>query len=207
MPVISVKNLYKDFKDLRVLDGVSLDIKKGEKIVIIGASGSGKSTCARLAARLWDHDSGSLTVGGVEVLDVDLNRYTDLYMFNPFSPGVLQQFIETIEDSNGGAPGLVVQVTDEDGEPQEDIDETKLVGLKLGIVFGLEEKVSKKSGNIYRKEDFFNAEFVTVDDIHEGKFTVPELKKLDNVPTASSTADVVDTTAGFTPIKDEDVPF
>ena len=33
MPVISVKNLYKDFKDLRVLDGVSLDIKKGEKIV------------------------------------------------------------------------------------------------------------------------------------------------------------------------------
>lgn len=118
-----------------------------------------------------------------------------------------KKFIETIEDSNGGAPGLVVQVTDEDGEPQEDIDETKLVGLKLGIVFGLEEKVSKKTGNIYRKEDFFNAEFVTVDDIHEGKFTVPELKKLDNAPTASSASDVVDTTAGFTPIKDEDVPF
>jgi ATP-binding cassette subfamily B protein len=37
----------------------------------VGPSGSGKSTCARLSARLWDHDSGSLTVGGVEVLDVD----------------------------------------------------------------------------------------------------------------------------------------
>jgi ATP-binding cassette subfamily B protein len=53
------------------LEGVSFTAKEGEVTALVGPSGSGKSTCARLSARLWDHSSGTLTVGGVEVLDVD----------------------------------------------------------------------------------------------------------------------------------------
>ena len=58
--MISVKNLYKDFGKLRVLDGVSLDIKKGEQVVIIGASGSGKSTLLRCLNFLEDPTYGEI---------------------------------------------------------------------------------------------------------------------------------------------------
>lgn len=120
--------------------------------------------------------------------------------------GFFKQFIEILENSNGGAPGLVVQIEDENGVPQEDIDETKLPGLRLGMVFGLEEKYNEKKGRVYQREDFYNAEFMTVDEIHEHAYTVPELKTLDNVPSVVA-AGVVDTTMGFATNDVEETPF
>ena len=54
-----------------VLDDVGFTAKEGEITALVGPSGSGKSTCARLAARFWDAATGSITVGGVDVSQVD----------------------------------------------------------------------------------------------------------------------------------------
>ena len=54
-----------------VLKDVGFTAREGEITALVGPSGSGKSTCARLAARFWDAAAGSITVGGVDVSQVD----------------------------------------------------------------------------------------------------------------------------------------
>lgn len=55
----------------KVLTDVSFTAKEGEVTALVGPSGSGKSTVTRLAARFWDATSGKVTVGGVDVANVD----------------------------------------------------------------------------------------------------------------------------------------
>ena len=54
-----------------VLTDVSFTAKEGQVTALVGPSGSGKSTCARLAARFWDATAGTVSVGGVDVSNVD----------------------------------------------------------------------------------------------------------------------------------------
>lgn len=54
-----------------VLNNVSFTAKEGQVTALVGASGSGKSTAAKLASRFWDVTSGSVSVGGINVSSVD----------------------------------------------------------------------------------------------------------------------------------------
>ena len=60
MSCISVRNLYKKFKNDEILKGIDLDIERGEVISIIGASGGGKSTFLRCLTGLEDINSGTI---------------------------------------------------------------------------------------------------------------------------------------------------
>lgn len=63
----------------QVLYGVSFTAKQGEVTALIGPSGGGKSTAARLAARFWDADSGKITIGGTDVKTVDPEKLLSAY--------------------------------------------------------------------------------------------------------------------------------
>ena len=74
-PLISVSNVTKSFGKLRVLNNITTNIYPGEKVVIIGPSGGGKSTFLNCLNCLQDIDSGSIYFDGVDIADpkVDIN--------------------------------------------------------------------------------------------------------------------------------------
>ena len=67
--VISAKNLKKHYGQLEVLKDISVDVKEGEVLCIIGPSGSGKSTLLRCLNRLEEIQSGTITILGEELVN------------------------------------------------------------------------------------------------------------------------------------------
>ncbi|MEB2786950.1 ABC transporter ATP-binding protein [Algoriphagus persicinus] len=65
--VVVIRGLEKSFGDLDVLKGVDLDLHKGENLVVLGKSGSGKSVLIKIMVGLLKQDSGSMNVLGKEV--------------------------------------------------------------------------------------------------------------------------------------------
>ncbi len=76
--------------EANVLNDVSFEARQGEVTALIGPSGGGKSTTARLAARFWDVNSGTVTLGGTDISTIDpealLKNYSivfqDVVLFN-----------------------------------------------------------------------------------------------------------------------------
>ena len=66
-PLVQIRGVKKSFGTTRVLDGVDLDVAKGEVVCVIGPSGSGKTTLLRCINLLETYDDGSIKVDGVEV--------------------------------------------------------------------------------------------------------------------------------------------
>jgi polar amino acid transport system ATP-binding protein len=73
-PIVECVDVRKSFGDLEVLKGISLSVRKGEVICIIGPSGSGKSTLVRCINALQPISAGSIKVEGIDVSDPKLDK-------------------------------------------------------------------------------------------------------------------------------------
>lgn len=64
---ISIENLHKSFGDLHILQGITIDIYKGENLVVLGRSGTGKSVLIKIIAGLLKPDKGKVVVLGNDI--------------------------------------------------------------------------------------------------------------------------------------------
>ncbi len=64
-----------------VLHGIDLTLKEGSFTALVGPSGGGKSTVAKLIARFWDVSSGSISIGGINIKDMKVTSLADIVSF------------------------------------------------------------------------------------------------------------------------------
>ena len=88
-PLIHVENLGKSFGSLKVLQGINVDIYKGDVVCVVGPSGSGKSTFLRCLNLLEEPTEGHIFFEGVDITDkatnIDLHRQKMGMVFQQFN--------------------------------------------------------------------------------------------------------------------------
>jgi phospholipid/cholesterol/gamma-HCH transport system ATP-binding protein len=83
--VISIRGLYKSFGENQVLRGIDLDVYKGENVVVLGRSGTGKSVLIKIIAGLLKPDEGQVNVLGMEVETLNDKQLRELRLKLGFS--------------------------------------------------------------------------------------------------------------------------
>lgn len=129
--MLKINNLSKKFDQNTVLSNIDLEVKKGEVVVIIGPSGTGKSTLLRSINILEKADKGNLTIGDLSV-DLSNLHKKDILKIRRKTAMVFQNYnlfnnktvIENITE-----PLIVVKKMDKDTANKIALEKLKLVGI------------------------------------------------------------------------------
>ena len=138
--MIEVRDIYKSFGTLQVLQGVSLTIEKGEIVAIVGKSGAGKTTLLQIIGTLDRPDSGSVLIGGTDVLRLGEAALAE---FRNRHIGFIFQFHQLLPEftalENVMMPALIHR--DKENEARERAE-------KLLTDLGLAERMSHKPNEL-----------------------------------------------------------
>lgn len=130
--MLKINNLCKNFDQNTVLKNIDLEVKKGEVVVLIGPSGTGKSTLLRCINILDKADSGSLTIGDLNVDLAELHK-KDILKIRRKTAMVFQNYnlfnnktvIENITE-----PLIVVKKMNKDSANKIALEKLRLVGIE-----------------------------------------------------------------------------
>ena len=130
--MLKINNLCKNFDQNTVLKNIDLEVKKGEVVVLIGPSGTGKSTLLRCINILEKADSGSLTIGDLNVYLAELHK-KDILKIRRKTAMVFQNYnlfnnktvIENITE-----PLIVVKKMNKDSANKIALEKLRLVGIE-----------------------------------------------------------------------------
>ena len=127
--IIKVEGLKKSFGDVKVLNGIDVEIKKGDVVVVIGPSGSGKSTFLRCLNRLEEPTEGNIFLNDINITD----QKSDINLHRQKMGMVFQQFNlfphMTILKNMTLAPMKLLNISKADAESKA-LDLLKRVGLE-----------------------------------------------------------------------------
>ena len=138
--MIKVSNIEKSFGDLKVLRGVSLEVKEGEIVSIVGASGAGKTTLLQIIGTLLPADGGEVEIAGTKVLGLNEKRTAE---FRNRHIGFVFQFHNLLPEfsalENVMMPALIGGVSRK---------EAKQRALELLSAVGLSERAEHKPSQL-----------------------------------------------------------
>ena len=140
--MIEVKDIYKSFGNLHVLQGTSLSIEKGEIVSIIGKSGAGKTTLLQIIGTLDKPDSGSVVIDGTDVLrlkDNALAEYRNKHI------GFIFQFHQLLPEFTALENVMMPALIHKDDEREARTRAEKLL-TDLGLADRMTHKPNELSG-------------------------------------------------------------
>lgn len=138
--MIQVIDLHKRFGDLHVLQGVNLQVKKGEIVAILGRSGAGKTTLLQIIGTLDKPDSGQVVIDGKKVFELDektLSQFRNEHIGFIFQQHQLLPEFTALE--NVMLPGLIARKSEK---------EVKERALLLLNQLGLNERIAHKPNEL-----------------------------------------------------------
>ena len=138
--MLRAENLTKNYGDLNVLKGVSLEIQQGEVVSIIGSSGAGKTTLLQLLGTLEKPDAGSLSIDGVVPFQLSAKKLAE---FRNTSIGFIFQFHQLLPEfsaiENAILPALI---------QGKSVSDAKKRAAELFDLLGISHRINHKPNEL-----------------------------------------------------------